>query len=149
MKRIFCLLLPFALSAACAATEPPLPSDFFAAALGKLEDSADVRELSPDTFEIRQRLQGPRTPQELNFMAFCMASALAQRRGFAGWSMSMTPPPKVTDPATRVLTVALLNDAGEAERLPAAAQRTEFATYGEFRPACGHVVNPTHLWPQD
>jgi hypothetical protein len=143
----FWLLCVVAFTAAIA-DDSVLPQDFFVSALGRLHDTTEIKQLSRNTFELKQQFRSwKREPMELDFMTFCAASAIAVQHKFNGWTATMEPVenPKATD---RLFTIVLLNDARGAEALPHKKNDwLPYRTAAEFRPTCSTLVNPQYLWP--
>jgi hypothetical protein len=141
------LLYVIAFTAAIA-DDSVLPQDFFVSALGRLHDTTEIKQLSRNTFELKQQFRSwKREPMELDFMTFCAASAIAVQHKFNGWTATMEPVenPKATD---RLFTIVLLNDAKGAEALPHKKNDwLPYRTAAEFRPTCSTLVNPQYLWP--
>jgi len=130
------------------ADEPVLPQDFFINTFGKLRATTEIKQLSNNTFELKQHFRSwTREPMELDGMMFCAASAIAVQHKFNGWTATMEPveDPKATD---RLFTVVLLNDAKGAQALPHKKNDwLPYRTAAEFRPSCSSFVNPQYLWP--
>lgn len=148
MKSHVCWLLWAFVAMAAQAQEPVLPQDFPVSTLGRLGDTTEIKELSSNSFEIRQRF--PRTAEngeELNFITFCVASRIAAQRNFNGWSLSMrsSDHPQAT---SRVLTLVLLNSESDAKELPTTSHWLPYMTIRQFRPTCSHLVNPRYLWAE-
>jgi hypothetical protein len=136
---------------ACATAGAPdsvLPQDFFISGVGKLRLSTEIRVLTNDSFELRQHFEKHTSEGEaLNFMTFCVASAIAVQRKFPGWSLGMqsTDDPNVT---SRVVTLVLLKSQEDAKKLPTTMQWIPYQTPGQFRPTCSHIVDPKYLWAE-
>src|ERR1700732_5134049 len=104
--------------AAGGALDSVLPQGFFISSLGHLRDTTEIKVLSNDSFELRQHFRKHATEgEELNFMTFCVASAIAVQRKFPGWSLGMhsNDDPNVT---SRVITLVLLKSEDDAKKLP-------------------------------
>jgi hypothetical protein len=148
MKHIVFGLLFVVACVTARAQDSVLPQDFFISSFGKLRDTTEVKELTHDSFEIRQHFQKRTTEgEQLNFMTFCVASAIAVQRKFNGWSLSMQFSDD-TDATSRVLTLALLNSEDEAKKLPTANHWLPYRTPAQVRATCSHFVNVKYLWPE-
>jgi hypothetical protein len=145
MKGIVCGALCI-LAITAQAKESVLPQDFFIDSFGQLRDNAEITELSKSSFELTQRFDKRAANGEaLNFMSFCMASAIAVQRNFSGWTIGMSD----TDPngTSRVLEIVLLNSESDVQRLPTTRNWLAYKTPGDLRPTCSHFVNSKYLWP--
>jgi hypothetical protein len=146
MKPIVNGLLCVIAFTTASAQESVLPQDFFIS--GKLRDTTEIKKVSNDSYEVRQHFpKKTRDGEALNFMTFCVASAIAVQRRFNGWSLTMqtSDDPEAT---SRVITLVLLNSENEAKKLPTRTHWLPYQTPGQDRSTCSHFVNAKYLWPE-
>src|SRR5712675_2125354 len=96
------------------AQDAVLPQDFVISSFGKLSSTTDIKALSNNSFELKQHFRkGTTEGEQLNFMTFCMASAIAAQRKSNGWSLGML---SSDDPGatSRMMTLVLLNNEADA-----------------------------------
>jgi hypothetical protein len=144
---VYGLLCSMALNTA-SAQDAVLPQDFFISSFGKLSSTTDIKALSNNSFELKQHFRkGTTEGEQLNFMTFCMASAIAAQRKSNGWSLGML---SSDDPGatSRMMTLVLLNNEADAKNLPTTNHWLPYQTPGQFRQTCSHFVSPKYLWPE-
>jgi hypothetical protein len=141
------LLCALALTTA-SAQDAVLPQDFFISSFGKLSSTTEIKALSNTSFEFKQHFRkGTTEGEQLNFMTFCLASAIAVQRKSNGWSLGML---SSNDPAatSRTMTLVLLNNEADAKNLPTTNHWLPYQTPGQFRQTCSHFVDAKYLWPE-
>lgn len=140
---IFLILLQYHSSSVA---ESFIPTDFFDAKFGKLEDTGEIRQLSERQFQLKQKLGRSNlnnSGEILNFTSFCLAYGLAKIKGFEGWSISMTPDEENKN--GRILTIVLLKDAKELADIPSATPWSGFVSNKQvWDGLCVNLVNPKY-----
>jgi hypothetical protein len=130
------------------AQDSVLPEDFFISSLGRLSDTTEIKALSNNSFELKQHFRkGTTEGEQLNFIAFCAASAITAQRKANGWSLAMQPSDD-TNVTSRVMTLVLLDSAEDAKKLPTTNRWLPYQTPAQLRPTCSHFVRPKYLWPE-
>ena len=148
MKHLaYGLLCAMALATA-SAQDAVLPQDFFISSFGTLNGTTEIKALSNNTFEFGQHFRkGTTEGEQLNFMTFCMASAIAAQRKSNGWSLGML---SSNDPGatSRTMTLVLLNNEADAKNMPKTNHWLPYQTPGQFRQTCSHFVDAKYLWSE-